>query len=364
MLQINFISSSYRGFFNLLGFLGLSGFFGRLSLCYHGPPMNKKPFDLAQGTSVTQARAHKKRKWWWVGLLTVSSWADPVLLLPGDILPPGKGELRVGFGMTDFTKLHDGAAAAKDFAAGETRRLTLIPFMARYALGGKEEILVKSSYLDQTHRTSGGTYGKTGFGDTMILVRNYANFWGDLRGALAIGVNIPTGRSVFDAGANELATGDGTWDGVASFAWVDSRQAVMFHAEVTYFLRAPRTMSKVLGTALTEEVRVGFTHRFQFGISMEMKATDSLTFFGEMVGRTQLGQTGSYAASTADPAPEVNAKAVPEFGLQYQDGLWLAPLAQVALTPTLSLAAGAVFPLRVTTGYGGLTYLVSGSTKF
>ncbi len=291
--------------------------------------------------------------------------AEPVFLLPGEILAPGHGEIHLSYSNGEFLKRHDGSSSASDVAAGELRRHTALPLRLRYALPGGEEVVARSSYMDLMHRVpSFGNYSRTGVGDVLLLVRSQANLWGDLRGALGMGVNIPTGRGVFDVSANEAPTGDGTWDGAASFAWADKRDGVTFHAEVTYFLRFPRTATKAMDQALTEEVRFGFAHRFQWGMSAELKASDALSLFGEMFGRVHLSQSGTYATNGADASAEINAKAFPEFYAQPQDSIWLAPMVQIQASPSLKFAGGAAWPLRLTNGYSGLMYLANASFKF
>src|SRR3989338_989567 len=88
---------------------------------------------------------------WWC---STAAWAAPVLLLPNELSAPGHGEIRLSYWSTEFNKRFDGSASASDLAAGETRRQTLIPMMARYALPGGEEILLQSSYADFSHKTS------------------------------------------------------------------------------------------------------------------------------------------------------------------------------------------------------------------
>lgn len=303
---------------------------------------------------------------WWIGVWAVTAAADPVFILPNDILAPGHGEVRLSYSNTEFLKRYDGSSGATDFTNGESRRHTLLPMMARYTLPGGEEVLVKATYADVFHRDPTlGALSRTGFGDLLVMARSHANLWGDLRGALGIGMNFPTGRgSVFEVGANEAPIGDGAWEGVASFAWSDRRQSMVFHAEVTYFLRLPRAVTRAMNQTLTDEVRFGFNHRFQGGISMEVKVSDALVLFGELMGRLQLEQTGTYVVSGGNAAAELGAKALPEFAAQYQDALWIAPLVQIQVSPTMRISGGAAYPLKVTNGFGGMSYLAQISTKF
>jgi len=289
-------------------------------------------------------------------------WADPILLLPGTVLPPGQGELRLYYSAVEDNKIHDGSAGVADLAEGESRRLTGLPFVARYSLPGGEELMIRSGYFDRLHRLSHAkAFSHAGLTDLLVMARNHANPWGDLRGALGIGFHVPIGRGINNVEANEAPSGDGGWSAVASFAWDDKRGSAIFHAEVTYGLRFPRVMTKVMGQSLTDEVKFGFTHWFEWGVGLELKATDALSFFGEFTGQVRLSQSGTYTTTGGDASDEINTKARPEFGVQHQDSLWITPWIQVNVSPALKVAGGVSYPLRLTNGYSGLTYLVYAS---
>ncbi|MEK6646297.1 MAG: transporter [Candidatus Firestonebacteria bacterium] len=284
--------------------------------------------------------------------------ASPVITDTGGIVAGNGIEISAHSFYTEYKKKHSLDGSSDNLSANESRIATDVPVSLKFLLYENTEMDFKWTYLMLKHTKSDGTQlTANAFGDLTVWAKSQfvSNPSPLANMSLGVGVKVPTGKSIFNVGPNELSVGSGTWDLLFGWFSTEAHGPIMLHGNIKYAIRFNLNANKINNVSL-DEIKVVPGNILFYDFAAELPFSSKIVLLAEVNGRIIYSGSASYTGHDGDATSNVDTMAQPQYYLQRSHTVFLTTGVEYTFSGFININVGTQVPIYVSSEYSGVTY--------
>jgi|GEM_PF-2790313 len=280
-------------------------------------------------------------------------------LLPGTI-GQNTVQARIDVQYNLFNRYYNDDGDYTKFSGSVKKSLISIPVSGIYGITDKIDVGFSLPVVLSSHTTVADNKLKgNGIGD-LSLTGKYLAAANDISSISALlSCRIPTGKNVFSAKSDQLATGAGYFTpGIMVISSMKFMDKLNVYANIGYEMPLRKTINSINGIDLPD-IKVKPAGTLLYGLCAEYAFNPDISALLDFTGYMAGAGSAAFTTGGDDATATVINLASPVVTLSKTRALILTPAVQYAVNKDISLKLGSQVPIVMVNGYGGLPLNVS-----